>query len=187
MGPAISSCPRCDRGACSFAAVLAEAQRLGYAEADPTFDIEGIDAAHKLTILAAIAFGVPINFDAAYTEGIAHLSSDRHQVRRATRLSHQAARHRQAHVQGNRTARASDAGADAAPDRERRRRDERRAGQGRRRRHHAVLRPGCGLPSRLRRRWLPTWSTSRACTRPIRRTTCRIWPSSRTRWQQCRG
>ena len=59
----------------SFAAVLAEAQRLGYAEADPTFDIEGFDAAHKLTILAAIAFGVPINVDAAYTEGIARLSS----------------------------------------------------------------------------------------------------------------
>jgi homoserine dehydrogenase len=59
----------------SFAAVLAEAQRLGYAEADPTFDIEGIDAAHKLTILAAIAFGVPINVEAAYTEGIAQLSA----------------------------------------------------------------------------------------------------------------
>jgi homoserine dehydrogenase len=59
----------------SFAAVLAEAQRLGYAEADPTFDIEGIDAAHKLTILAAIAFGVPINVEAAYTEGIALLSA----------------------------------------------------------------------------------------------------------------
>jgi homoserine dehydrogenase len=59
----------------SFAAVLAEAQRLGYAEADPTFDIEGIDAAHKLTILAAIAFGVPINVEAAHTEGIAQLSA----------------------------------------------------------------------------------------------------------------
>ncbi len=59
----------------SFEAVLAEAQRLGYAEADPTFDIEGIDAAHKLAILAAIAFGVPINVDAAYTEGIAQLAS----------------------------------------------------------------------------------------------------------------
>jgi len=58
-----------------FEAVLAEAQRLGYAEADPSFDIEGVDAAHKLTILAAIAFGVPINVDAAYTEGIAQLAS----------------------------------------------------------------------------------------------------------------
>jgi len=60
----------------SFDAVLREAQRLGYAEADPTFDIEGIDAAHKLTILAAIAFGVPINFAAAYTEGIAGLAAE---------------------------------------------------------------------------------------------------------------
>jgi homoserine dehydrogenase len=53
-----------------FADVLAEAQRLGYAEADPTFDVEGIDAAHKLTILASIAFGVPLQFSKAYTEGI---------------------------------------------------------------------------------------------------------------------
>jgi len=59
-----------------FAAVLAEAQRLGYAEADPTFDIEGIDAAHKLALLSAIAFGVPINIDAAYTEGIAKLAAE---------------------------------------------------------------------------------------------------------------
>jgi homoserine dehydrogenase len=58
-----------------FDAVLAEAQRLGYAEADPTFDIEGIDAAHKLTILSSIAFGVPIDFDAAYTEGISKLAA----------------------------------------------------------------------------------------------------------------
>jgi homoserine dehydrogenase len=60
----------------SFDAVLAEAQRLGYAEADPTFDIEGIDAAHKLTLLSSIAFGVPINFAAAYTEGISRLAGD---------------------------------------------------------------------------------------------------------------
>lgn len=53
-----------------FAEVLAEAQALGYAEADPTFDVEGIDAAHKLTILASIAFGVPLQFDKVYTEGI---------------------------------------------------------------------------------------------------------------------
>jgi homoserine dehydrogenase len=58
-----------------FETVLAEAQRLGYAEADPTFDIEGVDAAHKLTILSAIAFGVPIHFDAAYTEGIGRLAA----------------------------------------------------------------------------------------------------------------
>lgn len=59
-----------------FDEVLAQAQRLGYAEADPTFDIEGIDAAHKLTILASIAFGVPINFAAAYTEGISRLAAE---------------------------------------------------------------------------------------------------------------
>lgn len=53
-----------------FADVLAEAQRLGYAEADPTFDVEGIDAAHKLTILASIAFGIPLQFERVYTEGI---------------------------------------------------------------------------------------------------------------------
>ncbi len=53
-----------------FDDVLAEAQQLGYAEADPTFDVEGIDAAHKLTILASIAFGIPLQFDKVYTEGI---------------------------------------------------------------------------------------------------------------------
>ena len=53
-----------------FADVLKEAQALGYAEADPTFDVEGIDAAHKLTILASIAFGIPLQFDKTYTEGI---------------------------------------------------------------------------------------------------------------------
>ena len=59
-----------------FGAVLAEAQRLGYAEADPTFDIEGIDAAHKLSLLSALGFGVPINFDAAHIEGISKLAPE---------------------------------------------------------------------------------------------------------------
>jgi homoserine dehydrogenase len=59
-----------------FGAMLAEAQQLGYAEADPTFDVEGIDAAHKLTILAAIAFGIPLQFDRAYTEGITRITRD---------------------------------------------------------------------------------------------------------------
>jgi homoserine dehydrogenase len=58
-----------------FDMVLGEAQRLGYAEADPAFDVEGIDAAHKLTILAAIAFGIPMQFDKVYTEGISKLTS----------------------------------------------------------------------------------------------------------------
>ncbi|HSI23037.1 MAG: homoserine dehydrogenase [Methylophilaceae bacterium] len=57
-----------------FGDVLKEAQRLGYAEADPTFDVEGIDAAHKLTILASIGFGIPMQFDKAYTEGITKLT-----------------------------------------------------------------------------------------------------------------
>ncbi len=60
----------------AFDTVLAEAQRLGYAEADPTFDIQGIDAAHKLTIMSAIAFGIPMQFEKAYTEGIASLTKD---------------------------------------------------------------------------------------------------------------
>ncbi|MFZ5579703.1 MAG: homoserine dehydrogenase [Pseudomonadota bacterium] len=59
-----------------FDDVLAEAQRLGYAEADPTFDVEGIDAAHKLTILASIAFGIPLQFDKAVTEGITRITRD---------------------------------------------------------------------------------------------------------------
>ena len=59
----------------SFAEVLKEAQRLGYAEADPTFDIEGVDAAHKATLIAAIAFGIPVQFDKAYIEGITKLEA----------------------------------------------------------------------------------------------------------------
>ena len=58
-----------------FDVVLKEAQRLGYAEADPTFDIEGVDAAHKATLMSAIAFGIPVQFDKAYVEGITKLSA----------------------------------------------------------------------------------------------------------------
>ena len=58
-----------------FAVVLKEAQRLGYAEADPTFDIEGVDAAHKATIMSAIAFGIPVQFDKAHVEGITKLQA----------------------------------------------------------------------------------------------------------------
>jgi len=58
-----------------FDAVLKEAQRLGYAETDPTFDIEGVDAAHKVTIMAAIAFGIPVQFDKAHVEGITKLQA----------------------------------------------------------------------------------------------------------------
>jgi homoserine dehydrogenase len=60
----------------SFSEALSEAQKLGYAEADPTFDVEGIDAAHKLTILAAIAFGIPLQFKKVYTEGISGVSRE---------------------------------------------------------------------------------------------------------------
>ena len=59
-----------------FDVVLKEAQRLGYAEADPTFDIEGVDAAHKITILSALAFGIPMQFDKAHVEGISNLDAD---------------------------------------------------------------------------------------------------------------
>ena len=60
----------------SFEQALADAQRLGYAEADPTFDIEGVDAAHKLTLLASLAFGIPVQFDKAHVEGIAGLAQE---------------------------------------------------------------------------------------------------------------
>ncbi len=61
------------KNASSFSRVLAEAQRLGYAESDPAFDVEGIDAAHKLTILSSIAFGIPLDFDAVFVEGITEI------------------------------------------------------------------------------------------------------------------
>jgi homoserine dehydrogenase len=69
-----------------FEEVLAEAQRLGYAEADPSFDVEGIDAAHKLAILAAIAFGKPLAFDKVYTEGITEVT--REDVQHAEQLGY---------------------------------------------------------------------------------------------------
>ncbi|WP_147073427.1 homoserine dehydrogenase [Sulfuriferula plumbiphila] len=62
-----------DKGA-GFDEMLKEAQRLGYAEADPTFDVEGVDAAHKLTIMSAIAFGIPMQFERAYIEGITQIT-----------------------------------------------------------------------------------------------------------------
>jgi homoserine dehydrogenase len=70
----------------TFDTALKQAQKLGYAEADPTFDIEGIDAAHKLTIMAAIAFGIPMQFDKVYTEGIARLT--REDIRYAEELGY---------------------------------------------------------------------------------------------------
>ncbi|MCG6952977.1 MAG: homoserine dehydrogenase [Betaproteobacteria bacterium] len=70
----------------SFEAALADAQARGYAEADPTFDVEGVDAAHKLTILSALAFGVPMQFARAYTEGISRLT--REDIRYAEELGY---------------------------------------------------------------------------------------------------
>jgi homoserine dehydrogenase len=64
----------------SFADALADAQKLGYAEADPTFDVEGIDAAHKLTILASIAFGIPLSFESVACEGISKVTSQDIQI-----------------------------------------------------------------------------------------------------------
>jgi homoserine dehydrogenase len=74
----------------AFNDVLAEAQKLGYAEADPTFDVEGIDAAHKLVILASIAFGIPLRFDAVFTEGISrlHIEDIRHADELGYRVKH---------------------------------------------------------------------------------------------------
>ncbi|MCL4763015.1 MAG: homoserine dehydrogenase, partial [Burkholderiales bacterium] len=73
------------RGA-SFESVLREAQALGYAEADPTFDVEGVDAAHKLAIMASIAFGVPMQYEKAYAEGITRLT--REDIRYAEELGY---------------------------------------------------------------------------------------------------
>lgn len=70
----------------SFHEALAEAQLLGYAEADPTFDVEGVDAAHKLTLLASIAFGIPVQFNKAHTEGISNLA--REDIAHAERLGY---------------------------------------------------------------------------------------------------
>ena len=168
----------------SFDDVLAEAQKRGYAEADPTFDIEGIDAAHKLTIMSAIAFGVPMQFDKAYTEGISRLT--REDIRYAEELGYRIKLlgiTRRASVAGrrrHRAARASDAGSGEAPDRQRRRRDERGAGQGRRGRRRRSTTAPAPAPSRPRARSSPTWSTSRACTPPTPSIACRIWRSSPT-------
>ena len=70
-----------------FAEALSDAQRLGYAEADPTFDIEGVDAAHKITLMSAIAFGIPVQFDKAHIEGISALEAE--DIRYAKKLGYQ--------------------------------------------------------------------------------------------------
>ena len=112
-----------------FADVLAEAQRLGYAEADPTFDVEGVDAAHKLTLLASLAFGVPVQFDRAYIEGISQLAAE--DIELAERLGYRIkllgiTKRRAEGIE----LRVHPAGAGRAPAGQCRGRDERRAGQG---------------------------------------------------------
>ncbi len=135
-----------------FDVVLKEAQRLGYAEADPTFDIEGVDAAHKATIMSAIAFGIPVQFDKAYVEGITKLGAA--DIKYAEQLGY---RIKLLGItkradKGHGAARAPQPGAGQAPDCQCGRRDERRGGAGRRRGHHAVLRQGRGLRAHRQRR-----------------------------------
>ena len=93
--PRTSSSRRCATRASPSSEALKDAQKRGYAEADPTFDIEGVDAAHKLTILSALAFGIPMQFKQGLPRG--HLEADqgRHPLRRGARLPHQAAGHHQ--------------------------------------------------------------------------------------------
>ena len=167
-----------------FDVVLKEAQRLGYAEADPTFDIEGVDAAHKATIMSAIAFGIPMQFDKAHVEGIVGPAGRRHQARRGAGLPHQAAGHHAPprRRQRHRAARAPDAGAGQAPDRQRRGRDERRAWCRPTRSAPRCTTARARAPSPPPRPWWPTWSTSRACTPPTPTTACRTWRSAPIRW-----
>ena len=103
-----------DKGS-PFADVLKQAQELGYAEADPTFDVEGIDAAHKLTILASNAFGIPLHFDKAYTEGISAITPPRYSIRRRIRLPDEASGNCPSSWRRCRTARTSDPGTGQTP------------------------------------------------------------------------
>ena len=91
-----------EQGGEPFDAVLKRAQELGYAEADPSFDVDGIDAAHKLTLLAAMAFGAELTFKEIPTEGIRGVTPLDFEARAGVRLPHQAARHRQAQARGRR-------------------------------------------------------------------------------------
>jgi hypothetical protein len=161
-----------------FATVLKEAQRLGYAEADPTFDIEGVDAAHKATIMSAIAFGIPVQFDKATWKASPSCRPPTSSTPSnwATASSCWASPSRR---QRHRAARAPDADAGQAPDRQRGRRDERRAGAGRRRGRHAVLRQGRRRRAdRLGRDRRPGRHHPPATADP--NTACRTWPSSPT-------
>ena len=110
--PATTSSRAWSRRGCRSPTACAEAQRLGYAEADPTFDIEGHDTAQKLAILASLAFGTKVDPEAVYVEGHLVDRARRPRGRRRARLPRQAARRRGEDRQGHRAARASDHGAE---------------------------------------------------------------------------
>jgi homoserine dehydrogenase len=162
-----------------FDVVLKEAQRLGYAEADPTFDIEGVDAAHKATLMSAIAFGIPVQFDKAYVEGITKLGAA--DIKYAEQLGY---RIKLLGITKRAPARAwscacTPAWSGQAPDRQRRRRHECRGGAGRRRGHHAVLRQGRGAEPTASAVIADLVDITRLHTADPR-TACPTWPSSPT-------
>ena len=130
-----------------YADALAEAQRLGYAERDPTADVEGFDAGAKAAIIASIAFGARVVAGDVYHEGISGVTAGRHRVRRQARLRRQAARHRRARPLRRPRRRRSGASGDGpgdAPARQRARELQRRLRRGRGRRQPHVLRPRRG-------------------------------------------
>ncbi len=126
-----------------FAEVLAEAQKLGYAEADPSFDIDGIDAAHKLAILASVGFGRPVDLAGVYAEGIRHVSRLDIDFAEELGYPHQAARHRPADRGRARTACPPLHGAARHPDRRGRRRLQCGRRRGRLCRPRRARRPRC--------------------------------------------
>ncbi len=133
-----------------FAETLKEAQAKGYAEADPTLDVEGLDSAHKLQILASLAFRTAVDLKDIYTEGIAGISRDGRGERPRARLPDQAPRHREGIGRRPRGARAPDDDPHPVAARRRLRRLQRRVHDGRQRRQPHVLRPRRGpAPDRL--------------------------------------
>ena len=108
---------RMEQEGLSFAECLKDAQRLGYAEANPSFDVDGHDTAQKLAILASLAFGTKVAQSAVYVEGISSIAPEDLRAAERTRLSRQAARGRGADREGHRAARASDHGAEIVLDR----------------------------------------------------------------------
>ena len=147
-------------GGREFAEVLAEAQKLGYAEADPSFDIDGVDAAHKLAILASVAFGRPVDPDGVYTEGIRHVS--RLDIDFAEELGFRIKLlgHRAADRERARTARPPLHGAAGDADRRGRGGVQRGRRRGRFRRPGRARRAAAPAPSRPPRRSPPTSSIS---------------------------